>query len=199
MNRLFKVVLSFIPWSIYSWVMQTSLSFSDKMSIWFLLLIFIVTVNRHLLLKGEAITLANLFSFVFIFVNYQFDWIPLLMRYPASMCYLLLSLVSVGSLIVKKPFTMSFAGDSLSDEKRKHKIFYLINRNITLVWLGVFTINCALNYYYTWSLTLRLVSLSLVMLALVASRYFPEIIRDHYRRRFKNSATPLTLNDNQGK
>lgn len=199
MNRLFKVVLSFVPWSVYSWVMNTSLSFRDKFTLWCLLFIFIVTINRHLLLQGEAITLANLFSFVFIFVNYQFNLIPLLLRYPASLCYLLLALVAGGSLILKQPFTIKFAGDSLPEDKKRHIIFYLINRNITMVWMGVFIINCALNFHYSWSLNLRLVSLSLVILALLASHYFPKIMRDHYRKRFQSSATSFPYQDNRGK
>ncbi|WP_210523984.1 hypothetical protein [Pantoea ananatis] len=199
MNSLFKVILSFIPWSVYSWVMNTSLSFRDKFALWCLLLIFIVTINRHLLLQGEAITLSNLLSFIFIFVNYQFDLIPILTRYPASLCYLLLAIVAAGSLILKKPFTIKFAGDSLPEEKKRHKIFYLINRNITFIWLGVFMINCALNFYYSWSLTLRLVCLSLIVLALLASHYFPEIMRDHYRKRFQSASPSFPYQDNRGK
>lgn len=199
MNRLLKVVLSFVPWSIYSWVMNTSLSFREKFVLWCLLLIFIVTINRNLLLQGEAITLANILSFVFIFVNYKFDLIPLLARYPASLCYLLLTLVAGGSLILKKPFTMNFAGGSLPEEKKRHKIFYLINRNITLVWLTVFIINCILNFFYSWSLTLRLVSLSLVIVALLASHYFPEIMRDHYRKRFQAVSPSYPNHNNRGK
>lgn len=196
MNRLINVILSFVPWSVYSWGMHSSLSFREKFILWCLLIIFMITVNRQLLLQGEAMTLANVFSFTFIFINYQFHWIPLFIRYPASFCYMLLAMIAAGSLVIKKPFTVSFTRNSLPLEKRRHILFYLINRNITLVWLLVFTVNSALNFYCGWSLLSRLVSLSFVMIALLASRYFPAMMRNHYRKRCQlEAATPRNQDD----
>ncbi|RAW93232.1 MULTISPECIES: hypothetical protein [unclassified Photorhabdus] len=185
MNNLLKVVLSFIHWGLYSYVMHTALSVQTKFVCLCLLLVFIVIVNRSLILQGEPITICNLFNFFFIFLNYYFNWLTLLSHYPASFCYAMLAVIALGSLIVKKLFAMKYAGQSLSGEKRQHFPFYEINKYIALVWMNVFVINGVINYYFSWAIYLHLVSLGFIMIAIIVSKYVPGVMRNHYRNKQK--------------
>lgn len=85
--------------------------------------------------------ITNILTVIVLFVNYFAGWSTLLLNYPTVFCYLSLALVSLMSLLVKKPFTIFYAHAGISEEKRKHILFYLINKYITWIWVIIFFAN----------------------------------------------------------
>ncbi|WP_273724138.1 hypothetical protein [Bartonella sp. AU18XJBT] len=85
--------------------------------------------------------ITNILTVIVLFVNYLAGWSTLLLNYPTVFCYLSLALVSLMSLLVKKPFTIFYASAGVSEEKRKHILFYLINKYITWIWVIIFFAN----------------------------------------------------------
>ncbi|WP_245407036.1 hypothetical protein [Bartonella tribocorum] len=73
--------------------------------------------------------ITNILTVIVLFVNYFAGWSTLLLNYPTFFCYLSLALVSLISLLVKKPFTIFYASAGVSEEKRKHILFYLIKHH----------------------------------------------------------------------
>lgn len=123
----------------------------------------------------------NILTVIILLVNYFIGWSTLLLKYPTVFCYLSLALVSLISLLMKKPFTIFYAGASVSDEERKHILFYLINKYITWGWVIIFFANCLLNAFFAWVPQLWLATMGLICVGILFSKYFPNIMRYFYR------------------
>ncbi|WP_246046898.1 hypothetical protein [Bartonella mastomydis] len=91
--------------------------------------------------------MTNILTVIVLFVNYFARWSILLLSYPTVFCYLSLALVSLMSFLVKKPFTIFYASAGVSEEKRKHILFYLINKYITWIWGIIFFANGLLGVF----------------------------------------------------
>lgn len=85
--------------------------------------------------------MTNILTVIVLFVNYFARWSILLLNYPTVFCSLSLALLSLMSLLVKRSFTIFYASAGVSEEKRKHILFYLINKYITWIWVIIFFAN----------------------------------------------------------
>ncbi|WP_375619697.1 MULTISPECIES: hypothetical protein [unclassified Bartonella] len=179
---MFNIIISFIPWSIYSWVINGNvLTLVERSLILTVLLLFIIALNIKIIRQGEPVMITNILTFIVLFVNYFAGWSTLLLNYPTVFCYLSLALVSLMSLLVKKPFTIFYAPAGVSEEKRKHILFYLINKYITWIWVIIFFANGLLGAFFTCSPQLWLVTMSLICVGILFSKYLPNIIQYFYR------------------
>lgn len=103
-----------------------------------MILLSIIAANIKIVRRGELMMITNILTVIVLFVNYFAGWSTLLLNYPIVFCYLSLALVSLISLLVKKPFTIFYASAGVSEEKRKHILFYLINKYIIWIWVIIF-------------------------------------------------------------
>ncbi|ANI84321.1 hypothetical protein [Kosakonia oryzae] len=179
---MFNIIISFIPWSIYSWVVNENvLTIVERSLILSVILLFIIVVNIKIVRQGEPVMITNILTVIILFVNYFVGWSTLLLNYPTSFCYLSLAFVSFMSLLVKKPFTIFYASAGVSEEKRRHIMFYLINKYITWIWTIIFLANGLLNAFFAWTPQLRLATIGLVCVGILFSKYLPNIMRYFYR------------------
>ncbi|WP_330168744.1 hypothetical protein [Bartonella grahamii] len=141
---MFNIIISFIPWSIYSWVINGNvLTLVKRSLILTVILLSIIVVNIKIVRQGEPVMITNILTVIVLFVNYFVGWSTLLLNYLTVFCYLSLALVSLISLLVKKPFTIFYASASLNAaKKRKHILLYLINKYITCIWVII------MRYFY---------------------------------------------------
>ncbi len=179
---MFNIIISFIPWSIYSWVVNENvLTIVERSLILSVILLFIIVVNIKIVRQGEPVMITNILTVIILFANYFVGWSTLLLNYPASFCYLSLAFVSFVSLLAKKPFTIFYASAGVSEEKRRHIMFYLINKYITWIWTIIFIANGLLNAFFAWTPKLRLATIGLVCVGILFSKYLPNIMRYFYR------------------
>ncbi|MGF7158283.1 hypothetical protein [Bartonella heixiaziensis] len=179
---MFNIIISFLPWSIYSWVINGNvLTLVERSLILTVLLLFIIALNIKIIRQGEPVMITNILTFIVLFVNYFAGWSTLLLKYPTVFCYLSLALVSLMSLLVKKPFTIFYAPAGVSEEKRKHTLFYLINKYITWIWVIIFFANGLLVAFFAWPPQIWLVTMSLICVGILFSKYLPNIIQYFYR------------------
>ncbi len=123
---MFNIIVSFIPWSIYSWVINGNvLTLVERSLILTVILLFIIAVNIKIIRQGEPVMITNILTVIVLFVNYFAGWSTLLLNYPTVFCYLSLALVSLISLLVKKPFTIFMS--VLVFLKRNANISYFIS------------------------------------------------------------------------
>ncbi|WP_244925517.1 hypothetical protein [Bartonella elizabethae] len=125
--------------------------------------------------------MTNILTVIVLFVNYFARWSTLLLSYPTVFCYLSLALVSLMSFLIKKPFTIFYASVGVSEEKRKHILFYLINKYITWIWVIIFFANSLLGAFFTWSPQLWWGTMSLICAGILFSKYLPNIMQYFYR------------------
>ncbi|EJF85832.1 hypothetical protein MCW_00819 [Cardidatus Bartonella washoeensis 085-0475] len=125
--------------------------------------------------------ITNILTVIILFVNYFAGWSTLLLNYPTAFCYLSLTLVLLISLLVKKPFTIFYASAGVSEEKRKHILFYLINRYITWILVIIFFANGLLVAFFAWIPQLLWVTMGLICAGILFSKYLPNIIQYFYR------------------
>ncbi len=182
-NRtMFNIIISFIPWSIYSWVVNGNvLTLVERSHILTVILLFIIAVNIKIVRQREPVMITNILTFIVLFVNDFAGWSTLLLNYPTVFCYLSLALVSLMSLLVKKPFTIFYASAGVSEEKRKHILFYLINKYITCIWVIIFFANGLLVAFFAWTPQIWLVTMGLICAGILFSKYLPNIMQYFYR------------------
>ncbi|WP_246668495.1 hypothetical protein [Bartonella refiksaydamii] len=85
------------------------------------------------------------------------------------------------SLLVKKPFTIFYAPAGISEEKRKHILFYRINKYITWIWVIIFFANGLLVAFFAWTPQIWLITMGLVCAGILFSKYLPNIMLYFYR------------------
>ncbi|WP_273754848.1 hypothetical protein [Bartonella sp. MM73XJBT.G] len=124
--------------------------------------------------------ITNILTIIVLFVNYFAGWSTLLLNYPTVFCDLSLALVSLMSLLVKKPFTIFYAPAGVSEEKRKHILFYLINKYITW-WVIIFFANGLLVAFFAWPPKLWWGTMGLICAGMLFSKYLPNIMQYFYR------------------
>lgn len=146
-----------------------------------MILLSIIAVNIKIVRRGELMMITNILTVIVLFVNYFARWSTLLLNYPIVFCYLSLALVSLMSLLVKKPFTIFYASAGVSEEKRKHILFYLINKYITWIWVIIFFANGLLVAFFSCSPQLWCVTMGLICAGILFSQYLPNIMQYFYR------------------
>ncbi|UNE54667.1 hypothetical protein [Bartonella machadoae] len=125
--------------------------------------------------------MTNILTVIVLFVNYFAGWSTLLLNYPTVFCYLPLVLVSLMSLLVKKPFTIFYANAGVSEEKRKHILFYLINKYIPWIWVIIFFANGLLAAFFAWIPHIWWGIIGLICAGILFSKYLPNIMLYLYR------------------
>ncbi|WP_273757242.1 hypothetical protein [Bartonella sp. MM73XJBT] len=179
---MFNIIISFIPWSIHSWIINGNvLTLVERSLILTVLLLFIIALNIKIIRQREPVMITNILTVIVLFVNYFTGWSTLLLNYPTVFCYLSLTLVSLMSLLVKKPFTIFYAPAGIPEEKRKHILFYLINKYITCIWVIIFFANGLLVAFFTCSPQIWLVTMGLIFAGILFSKYLPHVMQYFYR------------------
>lgn len=145
------------------------------------ILLSIIAGNIKIVRQGELVMITNILTFIVLFVNYFAGWSTLLLNYPIVFCDLSLALVSLISLLIKNPFTIFYAIAGVSEEKRKHILFYLINKYITWICVIIFFANGLLVAFGAWPPQLWWSTTGLICAGILFSKYLPNIILYFYR------------------
>lgn len=182
MQSFIRLFASFIPWTIFAWIMKTDIQLGNKIFIWLVLLTFMLWVNHRFLKVGDPIALSNIGTFIFIFINFFTFHIEFPMRHPATVCYGLMASSALLSILFEKPFTINYVGNDIPDEKKKHPVFIHINQVITFVWVSVFSVNATINFFFGYTVEVRVFSFFVIIIGIVASDYIPKIMRKYYRK-----------------
>lgn len=182
MQNFIRLFASFIPWSVLGWIMKNNIQMEYKIITWIFLSVIMIVINLRYLNAGDPVSTSNIFSFIFIFINHFTLKVNLLITHPATVCYCVMAASALLSVILKKPFTIHYAGVSIPQEKRNHPTFMKINNIITTMWLFIFAVNALVNYFFNYTFEVRLVSLGIIVIGIVTSIYIPNIMRRHYRK-----------------
>ncbi|EJF81465.1 hypothetical protein MCQ_00163 [Candidatus Bartonella washoeensis Sb944nv] len=78
---MFNIIISFIPWSIYSWVINGNvLTLVERSLILTVILLSIIAVNIKIVRQGESVMITNILTVIVLFVNYFAGWSTLLLN-----------------------------------------------------------------------------------------------------------------------
>ncbi|MCS3429893.1 hypothetical protein [Klebsiella sp. BIGb0407] len=183
MQNFIRLFASFVPWSVLAWVMKTHIELEYKTIIWLALVTFMVCLNFRFLKLGDPVAFSNIGCFIFIFINYFTFHLDFPMQHPATLCYGLLLSAALVSVALKRPFTINYVGDNIPEEKKKHPVFISINQIITIVWFLVFIVNAVINYFFVYTIEIRMLSFLVIVIGMLASSYLPGVMRKYYRNK----------------
>ncbi len=178
---MFKIIISFIPWSIYSWVISGNvLTQVERSLILIVILLSIIAVNIKIVRQGEPVIITNILTVIVLFVNHFAGWSTLLLNYPTVFCYLSLALVSLMSLLVKKPFTI-FMLLLVFLKKNANISYFIASINILHGFGSSSFCQWSSSGFFAWTLQLWLVTMGLICAGLLFSKYLPNVMQYFYR------------------
>jgi len=102
-------------------------------------------------------------------------WISIIATYYNAMLWLVLALMAGVSLLVKRPFTLEYAKQSVSESVWSTPQFYRINQLITIVFFLVFGTDTVISVLIDDRLIRYVLSFSLLGVALAAPRIVPKL------------------------
>lgn len=161
--------------------MKTHCELEYKTIIWFILVAVKACLNLRFLKVGDPIAFSNIGCFIFIFINYFTFRLMFPMQHPATLCYGILLSSALASVALKRPFTINYVGSHIPEEKKKHPVFISINQIITVVWSVVFTVNATINYFFVYTIGIRMLSFLVIVIGILTSHYLPGMMRKYYR------------------
>lgn len=134
---LFWIFVDLIPFFVAFQVEPPALGFSIGFVL--ALLIYLFQKKRF----GEVTTIITIKVFYF-FIGF---WVALLVPsfhlfdFTQLFMYGILTLASVASLIMKKPFTLQYAKKVVPAEFTTHRLFFLSNFWLTVIWAAAFALS----------------------------------------------------------
>ncbi|MFH1875094.1 MAG: hypothetical protein ABH859_07950 [Pseudomonadota bacterium] len=144
-----KLILAFAPWIALKIIAGPSLIRLDIAIIVALLLsigLAIAKIHKGFIMVGGIL----FFGFALVaVVGLQNMWAISRMAILATGTLALLSWLSI---LIKQPFTMSYAKEHVPKEQWNTPKFIQINYLITFIWALVFTFNCLLNVFKFYQL-----------------------------------------------
>jgi len=102
-------------------------------------------------------------------------WISIISTYYNSMLWFILALMAGISLVVRRPFTLEYAKQSVSESVWATPQFYRINQLITMVFFLVFGTDTVISVLIDDRLIKYVLSFSLLGVALVAPKIVPKL------------------------
>ncbi len=58
--------------------------------------------------------------------------------------------ITLGSVLIGRPFTLQYAREMVPAERQSHPMFYAVNRTISLVWVLAFIVEAATAATVVW-------------------------------------------------
>lgn len=178
----FRILLGFLPWILFYVLPHNSLK-ELKLGLTGLLILAILVSYKDLKRKF-ILSWCTLIFFTFIFTTIVIFNINILATYMGILVNVALTLVTLGSLAVGKPFTLQYARLEVPKERWAHPSFTFINQVITFAWGVSFSFNLGVNIVQRIHplslLTMNILLHSSTLSALIFTLWFPK----WYRKKF---------------
>lgn len=182
--------------SLFSWFLYSVLINDFHVSIVYAATIAIgvtLLLNFKYLKKGYLISWVVLINLSLALFLALFSPNTYLQKDPWLLSSLILAISAWISILIKKPFTLQYARESVPSEKWTHPTFIKINQIITLVWACVFSVSFCLHLMIMEQLFDYKLLTKLIFLAsgvgIIFSIYYPK----YARRRARQQSTEVML------
>lgn len=183
MINIFK---AFLPWIIFSIMYRSSRE-------WFLIavvaaLAYILLFEREDLKARMILTWVTLIYFSALLVCSALLPLKWIEMNSDILSNFVLMAIAFGSLIVKKPFTMQYAKQSVAAWKWQHPLFIQINTILTSMWGVLFSLTLIADYsyaYHPWmgETGYAILTNCIWVLGAIMSKWFPSYWRKIYHEK----------------
>ncbi len=176
-------VMGFAPWIIFS-VVEGPGRFSEAAGAAFgaALLVLLVGVavgmGAKLLDLAAIVFFAALLVLAFVGGHDTHAWLE---RWSGEISNVMIVLVAVGSVLVRRPFTLQYARESTEREYWDSPLFLHVNYVLTWVWIGAFYVTAAVGWYGDGPLhepdnvwTNWVVSVAVLIFAIRFTEWYPD-------------------------
>lgn len=177
------ILIALLPWLIFfAFADGTSvgLSFSSVGA-----LIFLFAFNWRAIRKFFSFAWISLVFFLIMFAVHHFDSKFILVRYNLFVATLVLAVFSFVSLMLHRPFTLSYAKIQAPKVFWNHPVFIRVNYWLTLVWGLVFLFYAVLALLFNLGFGAKLWMLEILPTAsLIFAIVFMMVFPDIYKNKF---------------
>jgi hypothetical protein len=178
MNAL-QLVLAFVPWISFGLLAgETMESLSIAL---FAGLILTVVLGYKGIRKGYLFPVVSLGFFVVTSVLVVLFHNVVVATYLGMLAYGTLSVLAWGSIIARHPFTIDYARESVSEERRNTPLFYSVNLTLTTVWAVLLTIDLGMaglkKVIHGWGLLLTIIPWVCLASGIVFTLWYPGYAR----------------------
>lgn len=178
-----EIIKSFLPWILF-FVLAGSTSRQLDVAI-IVAALTSVFFEYHDLKKGFILSWGTLIFFIFMFIAV----VLLKMQWIAKNSWIFsngaLALIAWISLLIRKPFTIQYAKQQVSEDKWNHPLFFKINDLLTGVWGLIFSVGIGLHilrlYYPMFDGWIyELISYIPSIFGIVFTAWFPDWYKEKY-------------------
>lgn len=137
-----EMIKSFLPWILFFILLGHSREQLETAIIVATIASFLFDFKR--LKKGFVLNVGTILFFIFIFIAviiFKNEWIA---RHAGFLSNGALALIAWISILIRKPFTIQYAKETVPSDKWQHPLFIKINYLLTTVWGIIFLIGTAL-------------------------------------------------------
>jgi hypothetical protein len=139
-----KIFISFLPWIVF-WVLSGRSSFQTA-SVASTAVVFFLNFKNIRNRSIKILDIGTLLFFIFLTVISFTSKGQLVDIYASPLSSAALFLITLLSILIRKPFTLQYAREKVDHEKWNSPIFYSINLAISWVWCFSFAISTLTSY-----------------------------------------------------
>lgn len=163
------IIISFIPWIVY-WVLCGMGNKSGIVIPFSLSLLLIIPQIRKR--DFNLMDLTSIFYFSIAVAGTFIFNLNMFVESSGFLGYSALSVMALFSLIIKQPYTLQFSKRDYPEIYWEDRSFLAINKMITIVWAGVFSLNAVIFFFLSMPFTIILSNI-LIAFGIVFSIVFP--------------------------
>lgn len=187
-----EILKSFLPWILFFILIGHSQEKLETAIIVATVASFLFDFKR--IKKGFILSIGTILFFIFIFVSvviFKNEWIA---TYSGFLSNGALAVIAWISILIRKPFTVQYAKETVSSDKWKNPLFIKINYLLTTAWGILFSIGTALPLILLYepsfpSSVFQIIAWSPVIFGIWFTEWFPEWYKARY---FKKQRQPDT-------
>lgn len=148
-----NIIRSFLPWILYFAISGNTQLQLDIAIIVAATTSIIFELNE--LKKGFILSWGTLIFFIFMFITvvlFKNQWLA---KHAWFFSNSALALIAWISILVRRPFTIQYAKEQVSEDKWQHPLFIKINYILSSIWGLIFLINLGVNIIQTYNIEYR--------------------------------------------
>ncbi len=145
MNNFLSIVRTLLSWALYA-VLVDMMKFKISYAA-FIAIVVSILLNYKLLYKGFILNWVILICLFLVLIMGLIGRDSIITKDPWMMASGILAVIAWGSLLIKKPFSLQYAKNSIASDKWQHPLFVRINQIVTMIWGLIFTIGFSLHLF----------------------------------------------------
>ncbi|MGH9079557.1 MAG: hypothetical protein ACRDYE_05690 [Acidimicrobiales bacterium] len=175
-------VMGFAPWIIFS-VIEGPGRFAAAAGAAFGAALLILLVGVAIAIRAKLLDLAAIAFFAILLalgLTVGHDAYAWLERWSGEISNVMIVLVALGSVLVRRPFTLQYAREMTDRDYWESPLFLHINYVLTWVWIGSFFVTAAMGWYGDGPLhepdniwTNWIVSIAVLIFAIRFTEWYP--------------------------